>query len=81
MLLLYLKKYQEIDYIQLIKVDKYLYNFFKGGVYKDLIKKNKNLSNIFGLPKDIKFGKIIKQKKLAKTLRVLGYTGIWFSLN
>jgi len=58
-----------------IKVDKYLYNFFKGNVYKDLIKKNKNLSNIFGLPKDIKFRKIIKQKKLAKTLRVLAKFG------
>ena len=58
-----------------IKVDKYLYNFFKGDVYKDLIKKNKNLSNIFGLPKDIKLGKIIKQKKLAQTLKVLAKSG------
>jgi len=58
-----------------IKVDKYLYNFFKGEVYKDLIKKNKNLSNIFGLPKDIKLGKIIKQKKLAQTLKVLAKSG------
>ena len=58
-----------------IKVDKYLYNFFKGDVYKNLIKKNKNLSNIFGLPKDIKLGKIIKQKKLAQTLRVLAKSG------
>ena len=58
-----------------IKVDKYLYNFFKGSTYKDLIKKNKNLSNIFGLPKDIKFRKVIKQKKLAKTLRVLAKFG------
>jgi len=58
-----------------IKVDDYLYNFFKGNIYKDLIKKNKNLSNIYGLPKNIKFGKIIKQKKLAKTLRVLGKFG------
>ena len=58
-----------------IKVDDYLYNFFKGNIYKDLIKKNKNLSNIYGLPKNIKFGKIIKQKKLAKTLRVLGNFG------
>ena len=58
-----------------IKVDKYLYNFFKGNVYNDLIKKNKNLSNIFGLPKDIKFGKIIKQKNLAKTLRDLAKFG------
>ena len=58
-----------------IKVDKYLYNFFKGDVYKNLIKKNKNLSNIFGLPKDIKLGKIIKQKKLAQTLKVLAKSG------
>ena len=40
-----------------IKVDHYLYNFFKGNIYKYLIK-NKNLSNIYGLPKDIKFGKL-----------------------
>ena len=51
-----------------IKVDDYLYNFFKENIYKDLIKK-KNLSNIYGLPKT-KFEKL--QKKLAKTLRVLG---------
>jgi len=58
-----------------IRVDKYLNNFLKGDVYKKLIKKNKSLSNIYGLPKNIKFGKIIKQKKLAETLKTLSKYG------
>jgi gamma-glutamyltranspeptidase len=58
-----------------IKIDKYLNDFFKGDVYKRLIKNNKNLSNIYGLPKDIKLGKIIKQKKLAETLKILAKFG------
>jgi gamma-glutamyltranspeptidase len=58
-----------------IKIDKYLNNFLKGDVYKKLIKNNKNLSDIYGLPKDIKLGKIIKQKKLAETLKILAKRG------
>ena len=58
-----------------IKIDKYLNDFLKGDVYKKLIKNNKNLSNIYGLPKDIRLGKIIKQKKLAETLKVLAKHG------
>lgn len=45
-----------------IKIDKYLNDFLKGDVYKKLIKNNKNLSDIYGLPKDIKLGKIISKK-------------------
>ena len=58
-----------------IKIDKHLNDFLKGNVYKRLIKNNKNLSNIYGLPKDIKLGKIIKQKKLAETLKILAKSG------
>ena len=58
-----------------ITIDNYLNNFLKGNLYKKLIKNNKNLSNIYGLPKDIKLGKIIKQKKLAETLKILAKSG------
>jgi len=58
-----------------LKIDKYLFNFFKSDVYKNLIKNNKNLSNIFGLPREIKLGKIIKQKKLAETLKQIAKLG------
>jgi len=56
-------------------VDKYLKNFFEGKVYQNLIKNNKNLSSIFGDKKKFKIGSKIKQKNLAKTLRILSKNG------
>ena len=58
-----------------IIIDKYLKHFFEGKVYRNLIKNNKNLSDIFGSKKNFKIGSKLKQKNLAKTLRILASEG------
>ena len=58
-----------------IVIDKYLKTFFESKVYRNLIKNNKNLSDIFGYSKNFKIGSKIKQKNLAKTLRILSKEG------
>ena len=58
-----------------IKIDEYLYNFLRSDVYKKLIRNNNFLSKIYGLPKDIKVGKVIKQEKLAETLKLISKLG------
>ena len=58
-----------------IVIDQYLKNFFEGKVYRNLIKNNKNLTDIFGCKKNFKIGSKFKQKNLAKTLRTLSKEG------
>ncbi|SVE23079.1 uncharacterized protein METZ01_LOCUS475933, partial [marine metagenome] len=58
-----------------IVIDKYLKTFFESKVYRNLIKNNKNLSDIYGYSKNFKIGSKIKQKNLAKTLRILSKEG------
>ena len=58
-----------------IVIDQYLKNFFEGKVYRNLIKNNKNLTDIFGCRKNYKIGSKFKQKNLAKTLRTLSKEG------
>ena len=58
-----------------VVIDKYLKNFFEGKFYRNLIKNNKNLSDIFGSRKNFKIGSKLKQKDLAKTLRILSKKG------
>ncbi|MAJ22453.1 MAG: gamma-glutamyltransferase [Candidatus Pelagibacter sp. TMED64] len=81
-----LKKYGKKNFKEVLKdainfaekgitINKYLKDFLEGKVYKSLIKNNKNLSSIFGEKKIFKIGSKIKQKNLAKTLRILSKDG------
>ena len=68
-----LKNSKVLDQILLKGCD--LKHFFEGKVYRNLIKNNKNLSDIFGSKKNFKIGSKLKQKNLAKTLRILASEG------
>ena len=58
-----------------IRIDDYLKTFLTGKVYNSLIKKNKNLSEIYGNGKKNKKFTTLKQKKLSKTLEIIAKYG------